>query len=365
MQKTKRSRITRGMCRVFGVLGTALLLPAGALAQNWKVGDVFVGVPVTPPGSNVVQYQVWHPGTSPQIQTIIGEPGTPAGCTFDAAYRLFGTNSTNSDVVRFAIDNAADIANAPLPIAIPAHLRTGAESVAFDGKGNFYVGYANGGLEGYSHDGIPLTTCGPQQNVACSFTPTTDSGGGVNWIDVSADGHTIFYTSLSRKIYTWDTSTSGPSRVYADLALVSPKITGKLHAIRIFPKSAGSPGDGSNGVLVADEGAVRWVKGACNVGVDCATAPTVISNNKQISGNFQTLSLDPLSATPGNPATATFWAGDVSTNNVLEFTLISKQPIATIATGISTSTPLTGLCVHSHPRRSLGQRFGNLARLGG
>jgi len=341
MQKTKRSRTRRGICRVFGVLWLALLTFAvTGLAQqpaDWVVGDVFVGTG----GGN---YQVWHsanPLASKAVYTLTtvndGLNGATRGCTFDSAYRLFGTDSTNTtnDVVRFAINNADDIKNAPPPVAISSFSGfTGTQSLAFDSNGNFYVGYANGGLEKYSHNGTFLPP---------AFQPSPSS----NWIDVAADGHTIFYTSLSRKIYKFDTTNpSHGSWVYADLSLVSSASKGTLHAIRIFPLANGAPGDGTNGVLVADEDAIRLVTGTCPVTStsDCTSAPSLISNTK-LKGNFQTLSLDPLSTSPGNPSTATFWAGDVSTNNVFKATLSSTKPIATITTGVPTSTPLGGICV--------------------
>jgi hypothetical protein len=131
-----------------------LMLPAVAFAQgsvDWTVGDVFVA---TGTGS----YQVFH-STNPaaknpvytNIQTIHdAEPpagSVTSGCAFDTGYRLFSTNFTNTDIVRFTIDNAHGIAQ-----SIPGGTITNggigpsnfkySESTAFDGQGNFYVGYA-------------------------------------------------------------------------------------------------------------------------------------------------------------------------------------------------------------------------------
>jgi hypothetical protein len=103
-----------------------MLMPATALAQNpadAAVGDVFVAVQAVPPGSTLVDnvYEVWHnSGTASKpsfslLQTMIGN-GSTAGCALDSAYRLFGTDSTNSQALRFAIDNADDVLPTPNPI---------------------------------------------------------------------------------------------------------------------------------------------------------------------------------------------------------------------------------------------------------
>jgi hypothetical protein len=65
-------------------------------------------------------------------------PGT--GCTVDSAYRLFTTNSAHTAIVRFTIDNAHPIAQT-IAGGATSNFRY-SESIAFDGIGNFYVGYA-------------------------------------------------------------------------------------------------------------------------------------------------------------------------------------------------------------------------------
>jgi hypothetical protein len=293
---------------ISGGYGTA------AVPVDWVVGDVFVAA-----GNG--SYQVWHsanPGaSSPQhtlIQTIFGPTqltGVTAGCAFDSAYRLFGTDFTNTKVVRFAINNEH-----PVVQTIPSNTTgfSNSQSVAFDGDGNFYVGYAGGGLEKYRHDGrLPLLG---------SFSPPVELGG-VNWIDVASDGETVFYTSLGRKIFMFNTATS-TSSVYTDLS-TGPGSKGKMYAIRILP-----PGDGSGGVLVADRDNVKLVK-ATNGAV---TSLQIFKLNGE--SNLQALSLDPL-----NPAR--FWVGDATTNDFILFDMTTSRVVAKMNTGAGTN--LGGMCV--------------------
>lgn len=191
--------------------------------------------------------------------------------------------------------------------------------MAFDGHGNFFVGYAgtNGsgtGLAKYTHDGAPLN----------SFSPIVENSG-VDWIDVASDGQTIFYTSQGRKIFTFDTTTSASS-VYADLSTLEEAGTGgKLFAIRILP-----PGDGSGGVLVADQSNVKLVKASGGV----ITSVQIFEFKSE--SNLQALSLDPT-----NPAR--FWVGDASSNDFIQFDMSTGNTVVTLNTG--SGTTLGGICV--------------------
>jgi hypothetical protein len=282
---------------------------AAAVPVDWVVGDVFVAI-----GNG--KYQVWHnngSAASPQyqlIQTIsdTSVTGATAGCAFDSAYRLFGTDFTNSRVVRFTINNEHPVSQT-IPSSTPGFSNT--QSVAFDGAGNLYTGYAAGGLEKYSHDGVLQT----------SFSPAVELGG-VNWIDVASDGQTVFYTSLGRKIFTFSTLDL-TSTVYADLSNGSTS-KGKLFAIRILP-----PGDGSGGVLVADQEAVRLVKASGGV------ITSVQTFKFRGESNLQALTLDPTN-------TQRFWVGDATTNHLLLFDMSKSRTVATLNTGAGTT--LGGVC---------------------
>ncbi len=171
-----------------------LLFPLAGYAQNnvkdnWVVGDVFAAI-----GNGSTQ--VWHstnPGANNPTYSVVqtlndgtAGPSPGSGCAFDSAYRLFTTNFAQTEIVRFTIDDAQPIAQ-----IIPGGTTTNgaigpsnfkySESTAFDGQGNFYVGYAGttasltgGGLEKYNHAGT----------LQSFFSPTVENGG-VDWLDVA------------------------------------------------------------------------------------------------------------------------------------------------------------------------------------
>ncbi len=311
-----------------------LMLPAVAFAQgsvDWTVGDVFVA---TGNGS----YQIFHsinPTAKNPVYTNIqsindGLGGVTSGCAFDTGYRLFSTNFTNTDIVRFTIDNAHGIAQ-----SIPGGATTNfkySESTAFDGQGNFYVGYAGttasltgGGLEKYDHAGTTLKG---------SFTPTAENGG-VDWLDVAQDGHTVFYTSKGRKIFMFDTMNPGAgSLVYADLSLLGGSISsGKLFAIRVVPSAGAVPG--SAGVFVADQANVKLVKSTC-------TAAGCTVQSVQMFKFTGETDLEALSLDPTSPST-TFWVGDHTTGDALHFNITKSKPDVTLSTGAAAT--LGGICV--------------------
>ena len=294
---------SRGM-----IAAALLLLVAGATtslraqAPQWNVGDVFAAV-----GGG--QYKVYS--NVGVLKTTISD-GTggviTAGCAFDSAYRLFTTNFSNTapvpDIFRFAIDNAHSIVQ-----KISGGFSQ-SESIAFDGHGFFYVGYAGGGLEKYNHDGVFQT----------SFSPTVENRS-VDWIDVASDGQTIFYTSEGRKIFRFSTVT-GQFPVYVDLSTVPSGNNGKLFAIRILP-----PGDGTGGVLVADQKNIKQVSAAGG-----GTIVRTYSVGNQ--SDWEVLNLDPNGTS--------FWAGDATTHNFYRFNISTGNvEVGPINAGAS----LGGLCV--------------------
>jgi hypothetical protein len=316
----------------------ALLVSTQLLAQNpvdWSVGDVFVG---TGNGS----YQVWHsanPGaknpTYTNIQTINDGSTNGAatgGCAFDLAYRFAGTNRTNTLVDRYAIDNGDN--NQPIVQQLPSGSGASlSQSVAFDGGKNLFIGYAGGVVAGFgtierwAKDTNPLSpTFGIYVFVPNAYSVPVDNSG-PGWIDLANDGHTIFYTAQGRKIYTFDSSTL-TSSVWADLSTLSGSNSqGTLYAIKLL----GPHYDGSNGVLVADQGNVKLITASGGV-----ITSVQVFKFKQNS-NLQALALDAF-----NPLT-TFWTGDASTNDLTQFNMSTGKNIVTLNTGSGTS--LGGVCV--------------------
>lgn len=314
---------------VFVALLTLWLLPVQVLGQNnnsvdWVVGDVFVGV-------GTGSYQIWHSAnptakspTYTLVQTIndgtsVGgkvNGGATAGCGFDLAYRFFGTNFTNSLTDRYAIDNGdnnlAIVQQMAPGITSPGTL---SQSVVTDGSRNLFIGYAGGASAGFGT--IEQWTKDPSTGTykfVHAFSVPVDNTAGPGWIDLASDGATIFYTSQGRKIRTFNTTTNTPG-IYADLT----GTTGTLFAVRILP-----PGDGSGGVLVADQTNVKLVN---STGV-------VQKFNFGGNNNLQALSLDPLIPTA-------FWVGDATSNNFFRVDMASNQKVS-LQTGTGN---LGGICL--------------------
>jgi hypothetical protein len=328
-------------------LPAMLLLSTGLRAQNnppdWSVGDVFAGT-----GNG--NYQIWHSANpsarNPSyglLQTINDgtanggstNGGATAGCAFDLAYRFFGTNSTNGFVDRYAIDNGDNNHSIAQQLAIASGASL-TQSVVFDGGKNLFIGYAGGAaggfgmIEHWAKDTNPASvTFGQYTFVPGAFSVPVDNTG-PGWIDLAADGHTIFYTSEGRKIYKFDSSqpvSANNPVVWADLSTLSgSNSAGTLFAIKIL----GPNYDGSNGILVADQGNVKLLIAAGGI----ITSVQVFKFKQNT--NLQALTLDAF-----NPTT-TFWVGDASTNNLIEFNFSTGKTIVTLNTGVGTT--LGGLC---------------------
>ena len=314
-----RERKPSGLA-IYVALAALCIMPVQLFAQNnpvdWVVGDAFVGI-----GSG--SYQIWHSAnptannpTYSLVQTISdGSGGATAGCGFDLAYRFFGSNFTSSLADRYAIDNGDNGQSIVQQMLAGNSSGTNTQSVVADGGKNLFIGYAGGASGGSGN--IERWTKNPVSGLYAfnqAFSVPVDNTVGPGWIDLASDGVTIFYTSQGRTIRTFNTVT-GTSAVYADLT----GITGMLFAIRIMP-----PGDGSQGVLVADQSNVKLV----------TSAGVQQKFNFGGNNNLQALSLDPLIPTA-------FWVGDASTNNFFRFDTSTNKKVS-LKTGAGT---LGGICL--------------------
>ncbi len=310
-----------------------LMLPVAAFAQNpvdWTVGDVFVA-------SGNGNYQVWHsanptnPSQNPyaQAQTISdGSIGATAGCAFDSAYRFFGTNFTNTKVDQYSIDATYGMAGTnglvgQFTTGVTAGVVTSTlnESIAFDSQGSFFVGHAGGGksLEKWTRALKQNSPVYLPYQLTNSWTPQVENSG-VDWIDISSDGKTIYYTSVGRKIFTFttlDAQGAGVQGLFADLG--QPGLPNyALFALRLLPN-----GD----VLVADKKNIKRV----------ASGGSIVKTY-DVSGqdDWESLSLDPNGMS--------FWAGDATTHQFYRLNIATGA----VEAGPYTTGPnasLGGICV--------------------
>jgi hypothetical protein len=211
-------------------------------ASEWQRGDVFVGI-----GGG--QYQVWRQtgtGEGGPIYTLVetitdgsgtvsgenglGGTGFTGGCAFDSTSHLYSTNFSNTKVFKFGI---------PDPHTVTQIIDTNAvapggdsESIVFDGSGNFLVGNAD------FHPDEDLTKAvvlqySPAGTLLNTFTVATENRGS-DWVELSADGNTLYYTSegTSIKSFNLSTNTQGPDFFNEDGG-------GPLYTVRILPPSFG------------------------------------------------------------------------------------------------------------------------------
>src|SRR5262249_41515861 len=109
------------------------------------------------------------------------------GPCFDAARNLFTTNFEGNSLSKFNPDGSLDTS------AYATDLNLGPYSCIFDHAGNLYVGlvdrYSNGdGLGGLWRRGANGTVTVVHPDV----TDPNQGGNGVSWIDLAADGCTLF-----------------------------------------------------------------------------------------------------------------------------------------------------------------------------
>jgi PKD repeat protein len=193
--------------------------------------------------------------------------GTITGMAFDAEGTLYVTDFTVGNVTRFAI-------NGTLMGTFGSGYDCQPESATFDKAGNLYVG-----LAGCKKNVLKID---PSGNLADSY-PVTIEDQGADWIDLSADGCTLFYTSEGTRVMRYNVC---GKKQLGDFA------AGLHHAlaVRILP-------DG--GLLVSDY-----------VDIKRLDANGVISNTYDQPGEdcWVDLTLD--------PDGKTFWAADACTSHV-------------------------------------------------
>jgi hypothetical protein len=266
------------------------------LASNWRVGDVFVGI-----GNG--QYKVFDKDGNLKETVPNGQGGMTGGCAFDSTYHLFTTNISQAKIFRYKIDHPHGV----LQSINPASATSGAGSIVFAGNGDFYVGDPTAGaIRKYDHAGVLQMT----------YSVAVENGG-TNWIDLTADGKTIFYTSEGRLVKRFDVFNNAQLRPFANLGYPgSPHF--QLFALRLLP-------DG--GLLVADKKNIKrlnkWGK-------------VVQVYDADSQNDWRSLNLDPNGSS--------FWAGDATSGKFYRFSIatgaIEVGPVS-IQSG-----KLSGICVN-------------------
>ncbi len=308
-------------------------------ASEWKVGDVIVAV-----GNG--QYMVFANDGTFKETISQGISGATAGCAFNSLFDLYTTNFGNTKVVIFNGTGTTHSPGTPITVGGPS-FSAHAESIVFDAAGNFYVGFADS-VSG----GIIITGGGKVEKYnagggfVTSFAPVTESRGS-DWIDLSTDQKTLFYTSEGRLVKKFSASACQ----LADFtATALPGTKPQAFAIRLLPQFDSTTGftfvDGSGGLLVADSTVIRQLDSA-GVTVQTYTATGIKT--------WIAVALDPNGTS--------FWGGGVTSGGVLEVVRFNigtgAIEVGPVSTGVkppsvpSNAPPVTGMCVKGEERLNI------------
>ena len=278
-------------------------------STTWNTGDVFAAI-----GGG--QYKVFDNNGNLKETISDGLSGFTTGCAFNPGLtKLYTTNFSNTKVVVHDDNFPHNILQ-----TIDTNLTSPGghtESIVFDAAGNFYVGHPDGNdlIHKYDAAGNLLTT----------FSVAVDARG-TDWIDLAADQSTLFYTSEGRAIQRYDTSSNTQLTNFATLPGA-----GNAFTLCLLP-----PGDGSGGLLVADNSNVKRLDGS----------GTVIQTYDVTGvGGWFALNLD--------PDGTSFWAGSFGNSAFYKFDIatggLDTQLVTVVAGGAHFSLCFKGgaHCRHS------------------
>jgi hypothetical protein len=285
---------------------------------QWLPGDLFVAI-----GSN--SYQVYRnsgtEGGYVLVETLndgLSSPAFTTGCAFDASDNLYTTDFSNTSVVKYDANvphSILQIINTTPGVSETGNLHN--EAITFASNGDFLVGHADGDhlVQRYNAAGAL------QQSYAVAIQDR-----GSDWIELSSDQHTLFYTSEGSSILRYDLSANeGAGAQLANFA----NLTGGLYALRLLP-----PGDGSGGLLVTSGTAgIQRLDGSGNV---------IQTYGTDTGASWFALNLD-------SDGTS-FWAGDINSAKAYKFDITSGSVLAIVQTGAIAQTaevPGTfgGICI--------------------
>ncbi|MGH1362672.1 MAG: Ig-like domain-containing protein [Calditrichia bacterium] len=230
-----------------------------------------------------------------------GLGGFTTGMASDADGNLYMTNFTGGFISRFT--GPADPHTHS--VFATADLASSVESILFDQNGDTYVGQAAG-----TSDIIKYNDAGTEiARYDVSVGPR-----GSDWIDLSADQTTMFYTSEGSDILRYDVVNNVQLTPF-----VSSLPGTAAYALRLLP---------GGGILVADSERIHR-----------------LDSNGTIAQSYDATGQDNWFALNLDPDGTSFWSGDFNTSNFYRFDIASGDILAgPINTGTGTFT-LFGLSV--------------------
>jgi PKD repeat protein len=246
--------------------------------------------------------------------------GSVTGMAFDSLGALYVTDFTADTVTKFS-------ANGTLVGNFGSGYNCKPESIVFDNEGNAYVGET-----GCSHGLLKFDAYG---NLLAGYSVDVENEGS-DWIDISSDQCSLFYTSQGTTIFRYDACKG------QQLPTFATGLTTGL-AVRVLPDA---------GMLVANQqdivrfdSAGRIVSHYDATGEDC----------------WVSLTLD--------PDGKSFWAVDYCSSDIVQFDITSGNQLAKFNSGTSAQTvfgvAMRGLVAQSTPAGPLIASVQNLTVTGG
>jgi hypothetical protein len=258
-------------------LAACILQPA--LGQVISTGDVFASTQ----NGRVLQYS---PDGRLKRTLETGRNGILAGLAFDRSGNLYVTAFNDGDVVRFD-------AGLNFKGVFGQGYENNPESAIFDATGNLLVGAAQ------SSSGLAaIKKLDPNGHLLETFHVERDRRG-ADWIDLSADRKTIYYTSEGPRVKRFDLDRRAQLPDFADGGDV-------LFALRILP--------GGDVLAANTHNIVHFDRSGKMV-------RTYLPNS------------DILFALNLDPDRATFWTGDLNRGDVYRVEIASGKVLTTIRTG--------------------------------
>lgn len=225
-----RTKFLRSTLPLALIVGAMMVTTAWAGPFTFQKGDIVVGV-------GLGQYKVFDP-TGVLLTTLDTTSGAleDTGGAFDSAGNLYVTNFSRQSVSKFNING--NLVNATFGSGYNAD----PESITFDKSGNLYVGQADGSRM--------VLEFNPAGTLINSWSPMTEDRG-TDWIDMSSDGHTLYYTSEGHNIMRFDTATG------TQLSNFATGLPGSnAYALRLLPNGDALVADTSAALLLDPNGNV-------------------------------------------------------------------------------------------------------------
>jgi hypothetical protein len=281
----RRMALALSAVLMLGCIGIVFGSPKPAAAATvFSPGQVFASVG----GSQV---NVYDPTSGDLVDTLndgTNEPYT-AGSAFDANGNLYVTDDINGTISKYAPDGTFD--------GTFASGLTNPLSLVFDNQGNLYVG----------QQGTPyIAEFNSSGQSIGNFGPLTTGETGDDWIALSSDECTFYYTTETNVIYRYNKCTNTQLSTFN----VAPFTGDNAFELQILPNGNVLVADSESDIMLDPNGNV--------VGTySCADLPGC-------SGELFAIALD--------PDGLSFWTGDAFSGDIYRIDIASGDVLQTINT---------------------------------